>query len=457
VIVFAKTHANCFSAEQRGDGVLGTSVSDDLLMVVSESSVSEQLALDVVMRLNAAGHTALWAGGCVRDRLLGRTPCDYDVATSADPDEIRKALRGLRTLSIGAGFGVIAVLGPRRAGKVEVATFRRDIGYSDGRHPDRVEFSAAEDDAQRRDFTINGIFYDPIVNRVIDYVGGCQDLQARLIRAIGDPHARFAEDKLRLLRAIRFAAQFDFALDEQTKAAIAADPDSVNVVSAERIAEEMRRMLIDASRSAAVRLLRETRLLESVLPEATFFMSASGEEAWQRTLKVLDDLRSPPFPVALAALVRELSESSRNVARKVCNRWKLSNAETDLTTWLIGNEAVIRTARNSPWPSVQRLLVHSSVGPLLQFASAVARVLDGHNEAIEFCRTQLELPVDQLDPPPLITGDDLIAHGVPRGKEYRLLLTAVRDAQLERRIVNRDQAISLVDELRRNAKTRNKD
>ena len=180
-----------------------------------------RFAADVVRRLRAAGFEAYWAGGCVRDQLLARTPKDYDVATSATPDQIRTLFGRRRTLAIGAAFGVISVIGPKPAGMVEVTTFRRDAAYSDGRHPDSVTFSSAEEDASRRDFTINGLFYDPVEGRVIDFVGGQRDLAERRLRAIGCARDRFAEDKLRMLRAVRFAAALDFALDDEARAAIA--------------------------------------------------------------------------------------------------------------------------------------------------------------------------------------------------------------------------------------------
>src|SRR5690242_2559491 len=178
-------------------------------------------ALDVVRRLRQAGHEALWAGGCVRDELLGLTPQDYDVATSARPEQVRSLFR--RTIAVGMSFGVIEVLGPRTEGdwlKVQVATFRSDVSYSDGRHPDAVVFSSAREDALRRDFTINGMFFDPLENRLIDYVGGQEDLQARVLRAIGDPKQRFAEDKLRMLRAVRIATRFELEIEPATAEAI---------------------------------------------------------------------------------------------------------------------------------------------------------------------------------------------------------------------------------------------
>src|SRR5262245_25703221 len=202
-------------------------------------SSQRDFALDIVRHLRGAGHEALWAGGCVRDQLLGLKPKDYDVATSATPDQIREVFGRRRSLPIGAAFGVITVLGPHEAGQIEVATFRTDAAYSDGRHPDSVAFTTAEHDAQRRDFTINGLFFDPVAEQVVDYVGGQDDLKRRTIRAIGDARQRLGEDKLRMLRAVRFAAAFGFTIEARTMHAIQEMAGDINTVSAERIGMEI--------------------------------------------------------------------------------------------------------------------------------------------------------------------------------------------------------------------------
>ncbi len=208
-------------------------------------------AVDVVRKLRGAGFQALWAGGCVRDQLLGLTPQDYDVATDALPEDVRRLFR--RTVAIGVSFGVVEVLGPPPI-TVQVATFRSDVSYSDGRHPDAVVFASAREDALRRDFTINGMFFDPLENQVIDYVGGQKDLDARVLRAIGEPKERFAEDKLRLLRAVRFATHYQLTFDPATESALRDMADQISVVSAERIAEELRRLLVDPHRRRGMEL-----------------------------------------------------------------------------------------------------------------------------------------------------------------------------------------------------------
>ena len=268
---------------------------------MTDPEQQRQFAVEVVRRLREAGFAAYWAGGCVRDELLGRRPKDYDVATSATPPQIRALFGQRRTLPLGAAFGVITVLGPRPAGQIEVATFRQDAAYSDGRHPDHVTFSSAEEDAKRRDFTINGMFFDPIAREVVDYVGGQEDLRQGRIRAIGSPRLRIEEDKLRMLRAVRFAAVFGFAIDTDTANAIRAMAGEITVVSPERIAMEMRRVLTEAGRVEGMRLLIELGLATAVLPE----VNELSPEEFEHALDVLGRLNQPGFPLALAAVLAE--------------------------------------------------------------------------------------------------------------------------------------------------------
>ena len=399
-----------------------------------------RFALDVVRRLREAGFQAYWAGGCVRDQLLGRTPKDYDVATNAVPDQVRALFGRRRTLAIGAAFGVIAVIGPKPAGMVEVTTFRRDAPYSDGRHPDSVAFSSPEEDASRRDFTINGLFYDPVEDRVIDYVGGQADLAAKRIRAIGNARHRFAEDKLRMLRAVRFAATFAFALDDDARAAVAEMAAEIHVVSPERIAMEMRRLLSDASRAVGVRLMWETRLAPEVLPEIV-----PHDDAQQRrldeTLELLARLHDEcGFPLALAALLHPWVDARG--ARAVCQRWKLSNKETDRVGWLVANRAALQNAREMRWSMLQPLLIAEGIDDLLKLMEAAS---PASIETVAHCRSLLAQPREALDPPPLLTGDDLLAHGVLAGPQYRILLDRIRAAQLDGELGTKDEALAMVD------------
>jgi poly(A) polymerase len=410
-------------------------------------------AVDVVRRLREHAFEAYWAGGCVRDQLLGKMPKDFDVATTARPDDVRQLFGRRRTVAVGESFGVVCVVGPRDSGQVEVATFRQDAAYSDGRHPDSVRFSTPQADAERRDFTINGMFYDPLEDRVIDFVGGQDDLARRVIRAIGDPQSRFAEDKLRLLRAARFAAALDFEIDPATRDALEAMAPQITVVSIERIAAELRLMLVHAKRVPAVHLLHETRLLSAVLPELEVIdrdaLTATGrpvDEAWVTTLEMLSVLSDPTFPLALAVLLHAFVDTDG--AEAICRRLKLSNRDADRCRWLVAHQNVLVDAEHAAWPKLQRILISEGIDELLALHEAAAAALAKSTTHLEYCRQKLNLPPDELNPPPLITGDDLIRHGVPRGKEYQRLLEAVRDAQLEKRIATTEAALELVDELR---------
>jgi hypothetical protein len=403
-----------------------------------DPQAARQFAVEVVEKLRAAGFEALWAGGCVRDQLLGKMPKDYDVATSARPEEIRDLFGRRRTLAIGASFGVISVLGPKAAGQIEVATFRRDAAYSDGRHPDSVSFSNAQEDAQRRDFTINGLFYDPLQQQVIDYVGGEEDLKRKIVRAIGQPLERIAEDKLRMLRAVRFAATFDFELDGATLDAVREQAHEIVIVSAERIAAEMRRMLVDRHRARAVELLFKTGLLEMVLPEARTLSPDSDEPPnesrgvmWRRTMAILSELKEPAFGTALAALLRELPYAGgQSIAHAVGQRWRLARDEWILADWLLRNEQIVRGAERFGWPQVQRVLIEPEAAELIKYGRAVASVLDGGLAEVEFCEAKLALPWQVLNPPPLITGADLQELGLSPGPAFREILEKVRDLQL---------------------------
>src|SRR5712691_10849232 len=319
------------------------SPSDTLDRRPLDPVLQREFAVEVVRRLKDAGYTALWAGDCVRDHLLGKTPKDYDVATNATPEQVRRVFSKRKTLDVGASFGVIIVVGPKRAGDVEVATFRSDLGYSDGRRPDAVRFSTPEEDAQRRDFTINGMFYDPVEQRVLDFVGGERDLADGIVRAIGDPHDRMREDKLRLLRAVRFTAAFEFQLDPVTKAAVTEMASQIHIVSAERIAAELRRMLTDRHRNSAIELADEVGLLREILPEVVGQGSgvrgqgsevrpkAEGREpmavipkpvSLDSRLSALRLLQQPSFELAFAVLLLGVSN-----VEEICRRLRLSNDE----------------------------------------------------------------------------------------------------------------------------------
>ena len=270
----------------------------------------KQFASEVTVSLQRAGHTAYWAGGCVRDAILGRAPKDYDVATSATPDEVRELFGFKRTLPIGASFGVITVVGPKSAGQIEVATFRRDGGYSDGRRPDSVEFTDAREDAVRRDFTINGMFFDPATEEVIDFVGGQEDIKRQVIRAIGDPHKRIEEDKLRMLRAVRFAATYEFALDPQTRDAVSAHAAEIEVVSGERIGAELVRMLSHPTFRIAVEKLHQTGLWKYILPSGFDYEVCEAAIKQTEALEISSENFSQ-FETVLAVLLNGAMDAER--------------------------------------------------------------------------------------------------------------------------------------------------
>ncbi|MEI7781221.1 MAG: CCA tRNA nucleotidyltransferase [Planctomycetota bacterium] len=421
---------------------------------VSDPEQARQFAFDVVGRLREAGFQAFWAGGCVRDELLGRIPVDYDVATSAKPDEVREVFGRRRTLAVGAAFGVITVLGPRDqagsgirdAGQIEVATFRTDAAYTDGRHPAGVTFSSPEEDAQRRDFTINGLFLDPVTGVVHDYVGGREDLKAGVVRAIGVPAMRFGEDHLRMLRAVRFAAGFGFALDGETRAAIEKMTHLVTTVSPERIAAELRAMVSRPGRRRALELLDKTGLAREVLMEvAPAANDAAALADWQQAARIIDALDEPDLSTALAALFERAGAAS---LRHAAARLRLSNREIKLACWLVdavaalghATEAAEELARRK-WSLVQPWLAHDDAFLLADLLRARADCGRGSGAAAAWVTAQLARPRDELDPPPLLTGSDLLAAGVAAGRSLGEMLAQLRALQLDGQITTREAAL----------------
>jgi poly(A) polymerase len=409
-----------------------------------QPEMARRFALEVVRTLREAGHEAYWAGGCVRDQLLGREPKDYDIASDAQPRQVRKIFGHRRTLALGASFGVVTIIGPKGAGQIEVATFREDAGYSDGRHPDGVRYSTAKEDASRRDFTINGLFYDPIEEQVIDFVGGQEDLRLGRIRAIGNPVERFTEDKLRMLRALRFTITYDFHLEPQTFEAVRQMANQIQVVSPERISAEMRQVLTDPRRAAGVRLLIDSGLGAAILPEVREADPPDSQKI-TRTLEVLERLHGPQFPLAFAVVL--WPSVNAESARRIGRRWRLTNKEIDRIGWLLDHHDALDGADQRPWSTVQRVLVAEGADDLLNWMQA-QRATDGADETdVRWCREQLARPRCEIDPAPLITGEDLREHGVVRGPIYRKLLDRVRDAQLDGRITSQAGALELVDQL----------
>lgn len=414
-----------------------------------DPAAARQFALEVVGTLRAAGFAAYWAGGCVRDELLGRTPADYDVATSARPDDVRRVFGRRRTLAVGAAFGVITVLGPREAGQVEVATFRVDAAYADGRRPTAVTFSSARDDAVRRDFTINGLFLDPLSGEVHDYVGGRADLEAGLVRAIGVAEERFAEDHLRMLRAVRFAAFFGFALDADTRVALERMRHLVGSVSPERIAAELRAMVSRSGRREALELLAATGLAEEVFGELLPDGMAGVADAWARAARVVGALDEPDLPAAVAILASELPAGDEPRVAAVTTRLRLSNREAAAAAWLHrGVRAFGRVTaadvRGMPWSQLQPVIAHEFAPALADLLRARAAAGDGDTAAAAWVTAQVARPREEIDPLPLVTGHDLLAAGVAEGPALGRTLARIRRLQLDGEITTREEALAAV-------------
>jgi poly(A) polymerase len=410
----------------------------------ADPAAARDFARSVVGTLRRAGHEAYWAGGCVRDELLGRTPADYDVATAARPEEVRSLFGRRRTLAVGAAFGVITVLGPRGAGQVEVATFRVDAPSTDGRHPDGVSFCSAREDARRRDFTINGLFLDPLGGEVHDFVGGREDLAAGVVRAIGVPAQRFVEDHLRMLRAIRFTAFFGFVLDTATREAIERMPHLVATVSPERIAAELRSMLSRPGRRQALELLDATGLAREVLVELAP-ANAVERSRWQRASDVVAALDEPDLALGLAALAAHAPGSLSRLAARL----RLSNHEAKTASWLtaaIDTLGAVDAASLRAWPRsrIQPWLAHEQAAALADLLRARAAAGVGDPDAAAWFTNEASRSRSELDPPPLITGADLLATGMPAGPGLGRALARARALQLDGIVTTKAEALAAV-------------
>ena len=401
-------------------------------------------ATEVVARLKEAGFQALWAGGCVRDLILGLEPADYDVATSATPEQVMAIFR--RTVPVGVSFGVVRVLGPEEAGEVEVATFRSDGAYLDGRRPESVQFGDARHDAERRDFTINGMFLDPLEGEVVDFVGGRADLDARVVRAIGHPADRFAEDKLRLVRAVRFAARFGMEIEPGTMAALKAMAGEVRVVSAERIAQELRKMLVHPTRARAMALAMEVGLIDAILPPLVrakgLFQGKPVQpdgDLWDHTLLVLDLLPAESsFSLAFAALLHDAGKPDtkglrngrtsfhnheqvgRAIADRLARDLKLANHERERVAWLVEYHQYLGEATRLREAKLKRILAEPGIDELLALHRADALASTGDAGHVDYCEAYLrDQPAGPINPPPLLNGHDLARHGLKSGPQTR--------------------------------------
>jgi poly(A) polymerase len=430
-----------------------------------------ELAGKICRVLAEAGHEAYLVGGCVRDIVLGREPSDYDVSTDATPERVVALFPG--SLTVGAKFGVVVVV--EQGIQVEVATFRSDISYSDGRHPDRVVYShSAADDVRRRDFTINGLLMDPRTGEVIDLVGGRADLDARLVRAIGDPELRFQEDKLRMLRAIRFAARFGFAIELTTFAAIRSLAPEISQVSAERIRDELTRLLTEGSARRGFELLDASGLLPAVLPEVARMKGVEQPpefhpegDVWSHTRIMLEGLpagvpetlawgvllhdvgKPPTFTPASGPGTRIRFDSHTEVgaamAEAICRRLRFSNASTEQIVSLVRNHLrFIDVPRMRP-ATLKRFVRLPRFEEHLELHRLDCLSSHGKLDAYEFVRRFLaETPPEEVRPPRLVSGDDLKALGLSPGPLFGKILAAVEEAQLEGRVKTREEALDLL-------------
>jgi poly(A) polymerase len=441
-------------------------------MTQAQPEASRHFATEVVRRLRNAGFQSLWAGGCVRDLILGQLPADYDVATDATPEQVIAVLP-YRTVPVGISFGVVRVLDPRHDGiEVEVATFRSDGAYVDGRRPQSVVFGSPQLDAERRDFTINGMFLDPLSDELFDYVGGQEDLKHRVLRAIGDPEARLREDKLRVLRAIRLAARFHLQIESRTAAALRLMSGEVIAVSAERIAQELRRILVHPTRVRAMNLALELGVVAAILPPLVPMrglfqgkpMQPEGD-LWDHTMLVLDCLPDgTSFTLAFAALLHDVGKPKTieidegrfrfpnhekvgaRIAAQLCRNLKLSGAERERITWLVAHHQYLGEARKLRESKLKRILAEPDIAELLALHRADALASTGRTEDVEYCEYYLrEQPAGPIKPPPLLTGHDLVRHGLEPGPLFAKILEEIREAQLDGKIRSNREALDWLD------------
>jgi poly(A) polymerase len=428
----------------------------------------ERVGRAIVERLRAEGHQALYAGGYVRDMLLGRDdPGDIDIATSAKPAQVRKIFR--HVIRVGEHYGVLIVVEERIP--FEVATFRSDVGSRDGRHPESVVFADARGDAMRRDFTINGMFYNPLTGDVLDHVGGRDDLQARRVRAIGDPATRFGEDYLRLLRAVRFAAQLDFEIDPATWEAMRDCAGGITRIAAERVFQELDRMLLGAAPRRAVELLHGSGLLQHVLPEVSAMAGVPQPPAFhpegdvlQHTLLTLAHLRSPSRRLAWSALLHDIGkpETFRKTdrirfnnhhtvgarrARTALERLRAPRSLIEDVYACIENHMNFMNVDKMRLATLKKFLARPTIADEMELHRADCLASHGMMDNYDFLvRRTEELASEGIKPQPLLRGRDLVALGMKPGPAMGALLKQLYDLQLDETLTTREQAVAWLEE-----------
>ena len=428
----------------------------------------ESTARRIVARLREAGHTAYFAGGCVRDLVRGQTPKDIDIATDARPELVQKIFS--RTYAVGAHFGVIVVL--EGGMQFEVATFRSDGAYLDGRRPASVTYASAEKDAARRDFTINGMFFDPAAEKTIDYVGGRADLQGKLIRAIGDPGQRFAEDRLRMLRAVRFATTLEFAIEAATWTALVAEAGSIREISAERIREELVRIFLSPHRARGWDLLDTSGLMGAVLPELEAMKGCEQPpqfhpegDVFKHTRIMLELLPAQvSLPLVLSVLFHDIGkpataavdENGRirfnghdrvgaEMTEALMQRLRFSRAEIDATVEAVRQHMVFKDVPEMRVAKLKRFMARPTFEDELELHRVDCLSSHGMLDNHEFLlRKRAEFANEPIIPPPLLRGEDLIALGLRPGPKFGEILEAVETRQLEGELHSPAEAIAWV-------------
>jgi poly(A) polymerase len=431
-------------------------------------SPMEKTAREVAARLRESGHVAYFAGGCVRDMVRGLAPKDYDIVTDARPEAVQKLFP--RTYAVGAHFGMIIVL--ENGFQFEVATFRSDDVYVDGRHPSAVHFSSPEEDAQRRDFTVNGMFYDPVAEKVIDLVGGCADIDAKLVRAIGDPARRFAEDRLRMLRAMRFATVLDYQIDKKTWDALVGDASSINQISAERIRDELVRIFVSPNRVRGWDLLDSSGLMAAILPELEAMKGVLQPEQFhpegdvfvhtRLMLQLLPEKVSVPlvFAVLFHDVAKPVTATVDKTGRirfndhdrigaqmteAIMRRLRFSGAEIEGTVEMVRQHMVFKDVPNMRVAKLKRFMARPTFDDELELhrvdCESSHRMLDNYEFLL---RKREEFANEPIIPPPLVRGDDLIALGLKPGPKFGEILEAVETRQLEGMLRTRDEALEWI-------------
>ncbi len=423
-------------------------------------------ATQVVRKLQKRGFRALLAGGCVRDRLLGNRPRDYDIATDADPEAVIEIFPNAR--AVGAQFGVVIVSSGGH--DYEVARFRRDSSYGDGRHPDRVVFSDAREDALRRDFTVNGMFYDPIRNRIIDYVGGQRDLERGLIRTIGPPEQRLGEDRLRMIRAIRFGSRYGWRLDASLFQSIRKFSEQIQEVSVERLRDELLRILTEGGGAMGVRWLCDSGLMKQILPEVVRMQGLQQPPAFHpegdvltHTLIMLGLMRAASPELAMGVLLHDVGKPATmevndrirfhnhdkvgaRMAGEICRRLRFSLNSAEHIARLVADHHQFAHVRQMRRSRLKRFLSTDRFEEHMELHRVDCLASHGNLENYDFCREALnEFGPADIRPKPLISGRDLILLGYTPGPAFKRVLSAVEDAQLEGTVVNREGALAVAE------------